>query len=189
MESVIGGLQKSAKAMEESFFVRENERLLKKLREEAATEKRREALRENLQIDDEELLDRLIEMDLTVETVVAFTVIPLVEVAWADGHISGKERKAVLRAAAERGIEEGSTNFQMLQDWLDHKPEPQLFDVWKSYARELTVGLDPSIALAIRESVAKRTKAVADAAGGFLGLKAISAEEQTVLDEIDAAFA
>jgi hypothetical protein len=175
--------------MEESFFARENEKLLNKLREKAEIERRREALSENLQIDDEKLLDRLIELDLTVETVMAFTVIPLVAVAWADGSISRKERTAVLQAASERGIKEDSTNYQLLLDWLEHKPEPALYETWKHYARELTVGLDPAIALAIKESVIKRTTAVAEAAGGFLGLNSISDVEQAVLEDIEAAFA
>jgi hypothetical protein len=183
------GLQKRGKEMEESFFQRENQRLLQKLREEAEIERRREALRENLQIDDESLLDRLIELDLTVETVMAFTVIPLVVVAWADGVISRKERDAIMKAAAERGITEGSTNHQMLVDWLEHKPEPALYETWKHYAHELTVGVDPVVAIAIKEAVIKRTTAVAEAAGGFLGMNAISDQEQAVLDDIEASFA
>jgi len=189
MATVKGDLRKTARAMEESFFSRENERLLEKLRKEAELEKQREALRENLQIDDEGLIDRLIELDLTVETVMAFTVIPLVAVAWADGSISRGEKDAVMRASAERGIEEGSTNHQMLLDWLENKPEPSLYTTWKHYAKELTVGMDPAIALAIKESVIKRTTAVAESAGGFLGLNTISDEEQAVIDDIEASFA
>lgn len=188
MATVRGELIKNAKAMEESFFARENEKLLRKLRAEAEIEKRREALRENLQIDDEALLDRLIELDFTVESVMAFTVIPLVVVAWADHSISRKERDAVLHAAAERGIKEGSTNYQLLLDWLEHRPDPQLYQTWKNYVHALVDGMDPAIALAIKESVVKRTTAVAKAAGGFLGLNAISDEEQAVLDDIEVSF-
>jgi hypothetical protein len=184
----ITGLRKSAKAMEESFFARENEKLLQKLRAEAEAEKRRESFRQTLQIDNETVLDRLVEMDLTPETIMAFTVIPLVEVAWADGTISSGERKAVLAAAAERGIEPGTTNYELLTNWLEHKPERQLFDVWKHYVRDLCAGLDADIAGAVRERVVDRTTAVAEAAGGFLGLNRISDEERAVLAEIDAAF-
>ncbi len=188
MEDVVTGMKRSAKAMEESFFARENEKLLQKLRREAESEKKRQSFREILQIDNEAVLDRLVEMDLTAETIMAFTVIPLVEVAWADGSISSGEKKAVLKAAAERGIEEGTTNHQLLMNWLDRKPEPKLFEVWKHYVRDLCAGLDPAIADAVRERVVTRTTAVAEAAGGFLGLNRISDEERAVLAQVEAAF-
>jgi hypothetical protein len=127
-------------------------------------------------------------MDVTPETVMAFTVIPLVEVAWADGSISSGERKAVLRAAAERGIEDGSTNYQLLVNWLERKPEPELFEVWKQYAKDLVSGLDPYIADSVKGRVIERTTSIAEAAGGFLGLNRISDEERAILDEIAAAF-
>lgn len=188
MEDVGTSLRKSAKAMEDSFFARENEKLLRKLRAEAEAEKKRQSFREILQVENSAVLDRLVEMDLTAETIMAFTVIPLVEVAWADGSISSGEKKAVLKAAVERGIEADSTNYQLLMNWLDTKPEPKLFEVWKHYVKELCSGLDPSIADAVRERVVTRTTAVAEAAGGFLGLNRISDEERAVLDEVEAAF-
>lgn len=188
MEEVITGLRKSAKAMEESFFARENEKLLEKLRAEAEAEKQRESFRKILQVEDEALLDRLVEMDITAETAMALTITPLVEVAWADGSISSGEKKAILKAAAERGIEEGTTNYQLLLNWLVQKPEPKLFEVWKHYVKEFCAGLDPAVAIAVREQVVSRTTGVAEAAGGFLGLNRISDVEQSVLDEIAAAF-
>ncbi len=188
MATVRGELVKNAKAMEDSFFARENEKLLRKLRVEAELQRRREAIRENLQIDDEALLDRLVELDLTVESVMAFTVIPLVAVAWADGSISKKEEDAVLKAAAERGIGVGSTNYQLLTDWLENRPKPLLYQTWKDYVAALIDGMDPAMVLAIKENMMKRTTAVAKAAGGFLGLNTISDEEQAVLDDIEASF-
>ena len=57
------------------------------------------------------------------------------------------------------------------------------------HAHELTVGIDPVIAIAIKEAVLKRTTAVAESAGGFLGLNSISDQEQAVLEDIAASFA
>ena len=181
------GLKKSARALEESFFARENEKLLKKMRAEAAREKQREQLQEVLKIDNEQILDRLVELDIDPETAMAFSVLPLVEVAWADGAISSKERKAVLRAAEERGIAAGSTPCQLLEDWLEHKPEAELMDTWKGFMRSLMDSLDPEIADAVNERIMTRTRAVAEAAGGFLGMGSISPAEQAVLDEMEHA--
>ncbi len=185
MATVKGDLQKSAKAMEESFFARENEKLLSKLRAEAEAQRRRDALREMLQIDNETVLDRLMELDLCAETIAAFTVIPLVEVAWADGSMSARERDAIMDGATERGINTGTTNYLLLQNWLEMKPEPKLFEVWQHYSRDLLSTLDPDSAAELRARTMSRTRAVAEAAGGFLGLNKISDEEQAVLAIIE----
>jgi hypothetical protein len=114
-------------------------------------------------------------------------VLPLVEVAWADGEISSKERKAVLRAAEERGIDAGTTSRQLLVDWLEHQPEAELMETWKGFMRSLMDSLDPAIADAVKERIMTRTRAVAEAAGGFLGMGSISPAEQAVLDEMERA--
>ena len=98
------GLRKCAKALEESFFERKNQELLRKLREQGAKERKRGALRDALKLDDDEVLDRMVELDLEPETIIALGRVPLVEVAWADGSIQSRERDAVLRAADERGV-------------------------------------------------------------------------------------
>jgi hypothetical protein len=181
------GLMKSARALEESFFARENEKRLKKMRAEARREEKRKQLREVLKIDDEQVLDRLVELEVGPETAMAFSVVPLVEVAWADGEISSKERRAVLRAAEERGIVPGTTPCQLLEDWLEHRPEAELMETWKGFMRSLMDSLDPDIADAVKERIINRTRAVAEAAGGFLGMGSISPTEQAVLDEMEHA--
>jgi hypothetical protein len=188
MEDVVG-LKKSARALEESFFARETEKILLKMREDAKHELKRERLSEVLKIDNREVLDRLVELEVDPETAMSFSVLPLVEVAWADGEISPKERAAVLRAAEERGIEPGSTSCQLLQDWLEHKPEPDLMETWKEFMKALFSSLDPMIADALRERVISRTRGVAEAAGGFLGLGSISAAEQAMLEDLEQALA
>jgi hypothetical protein len=183
------GLRKSAKALEESFFARENEKLLNKMRAEAAREKKKQQLAEVLKIDEDQILDRLVELDIEPETAIAVTVVPLVEVAWADGEISSKERKAALRAAEERGIAPGSETWQLFEDWLEHRPDPELMEIWKGFMKSLLESLDPAIADAVKERVMNRARGVAEAAGGFLGLGSISDQEQAVLDEMEQALA
>ena len=78
------------------------DRLLRKLREQGAKEKKRGALRDALKLDDDEILERMLELDLEPETLIALGLVPLVEVAWADGSIQTRERDAVLRAAGGR---------------------------------------------------------------------------------------
>lgn len=187
MNDVIG-MRARAKALEDSFFERENQELLRKLKEQAVREDRKRTLREALNISDERVLDALVDLDLDTESIVAFGLVPLVEVAWADGSIHDKEREAILRAAEERGMTSGSTTFRLLQNWLLHQPDPRLLEVWRHYTRELVSSLDPESGAVLKEKVLANARAVAEAAGGFLGLGSISAIEKAVLEDLEATF-
>ena len=183
--STSADLKKHAKSLEESFFAQENERLLKKMREKAALEERRKAFRESLNLDNDEVIDALIELDLEPQTVAAFSLVPLVKMAWADGKIQSKEREAILAAARERGIEPGGENYELLEGWLEREPRAGLLATWKEYVDALRESVDDSVYDALRERVLSRTKAVAEAAGGFLGIGSISKAEQAVLDRLE----
>jgi hypothetical protein len=182
-------LNPNAITIEEAFFAQENAKLLEKLREEARMKERRDSLRAVLRVDDESVVDALIEMDLYPETVVAFGLVPMIEVAWADGEISPKEREAVLVAAAARGVEKGSTTYELLENWLQRKHGPELLDTWKQYVAAISAQLDGAKNAALKERVLGQARAVAEAAGGILGLGfKVSASEEKVLDELEAAF-
>jgi hypothetical protein len=53
-------------------------------------------------------------------------VVPLVQVAWADGHVSQGERLSILEHAVSRGID-GGPAYQQLLDLLTHRPSRRFF--------------------------------------------------------------
>lgn len=177
------------RVLEEAFFSQRNEKLLKELRQQAEKKERRDALAKATGIHAESILDKLIELDVNVERAAAFTLIPLVEVAWADGEVQGREREAILRAAAARGLEPGSVPYQLLESWLGTKPQARLLEVWKEYTTALVATLDAGQRTALQHDLLDRARAVAEAAGGFLGLGKISAAEAAMLSELEQAFA
>src|SRR6478735_273609 len=59
-------------------------------------------------IEDRSLLADLLAAGIRPETFACLSLLPLCEVAWADGDISNREREAVMQAAAHHGIESGS---------------------------------------------------------------------------------
>ena len=181
------GLRQSGTALENSFFAKENARLLEKLKKKDAEAAKRQAFKEIANIDSVELVDALIELEITPGAMAALSVVPLVAVAWADGEIQAKERQAILKAAEEGGIEIGSENHELLENWLSHKPGPDLLATWKHYAQELEARLDTVVGNELKERLMTRTTKIAKAAGGFLGLGAISKAEQAVLDELEHA--
>lgn len=183
-------LNPDAIRLEETFFAEENRKLLERMREEAKAKERRAALAEALTIDDPVILDALVALDIDAQTATAFSLVPMIEVAWADGEVQGGERKALLEAAATRGVEPGSTTARLLENWLTRPPQRELHDTWRRYMETLAAKLDGEQKRHLRDRVVGNARAAAEAAGGFLGLGSkISKEEQAVLDEIEAILA
>lgn len=177
------------KALEESFFAKQNEKLRRDLREQQAAKARKEALAAASGISDDAVLEQLIALDIAADTVAALALVPLVEVAWADGSIDDKEQAAILTAAEQAGLEKGGASHQLLQSWLAARPDQEVRGAWKDYVNALCNTLSAEPKQALKEQVIGRARAVAEAAGGFLGLGSkISSKEKAVLDELEQAF-
>jgi hypothetical protein len=185
-EKFLGDRQK---ALEDSFFRNLESKKIEKLRAAAKKEENIDALQKVCGIDDHETLATLVKMGMSAETVAALTLTPLVEVAWADGKLDDNERKAILQAASQNGLEKDSPAFSLLENWLDNKPEANLFDSWSAYITALAASMSESEANGLKQSVAAKAKLVAEAAGGFLGMgNKISSEEQAMLNRIKNLF-
>ena len=186
----LDGLNDAGKSLEDAFFAKENARLLEQLRAKAKREERRKALRDVIQITDEGLVDHLLDLGLGPETVLAVTLIPLAMVAWADGSIEPKEREAIQRAAAEKGIVPESVAGQVLNSWLTEPLDAELVSTWRRYIQTIWPSLTPHERAEVRKMGLERARTVAEAAGGFLGIGSrISAQEKAVLDDLATLFA
>jgi hypothetical protein len=183
-------LTERRRALEESFFNKQNEALRRRLREKETSRARKEALAEASGISDDETLRRLLALQISNETLAALYLVPLVEVAWADGKVEEPERKALLAAAEGAGLHGGNPSYELLEGWLAQRPDKELLDAWKQYIRALTEAMDPAAKKALQRDLVGRAQVVAEAAGGFLGLGGkVSMAEKAVLTELEAAFA
>jgi uncharacterized tellurite resistance protein B-like protein len=176
------------KALEEQFFAEHNKKLLQKLQEKAAKQAKKESISSVLNITDEQVLDQLVNAGLCCETVMALVLVPMLEVAWADGEIQDNEREAIIRAAEEQGIAKGSIAHDLLESWLKQPIPAEMMETWKSCAGSLKEAIDPAAYQAMRKQAITRARVVAESAGGFLGLSKISAKEKAILEELEAAF-
>ena len=177
------------KALEEEFFRKHNERLAKELRLKRLTEEAKAEIGRASGIDDEAVLDKLVELGIGAETLAAMTLVPVVEVAWADGKMDDGEHQAILKAAEEHGIARGSPSFALLDDWLVNRPPPRLLSAWRDYVGALCEEMLPEERRKLKSEVLARAQAVAKAAGGFLGLGSkVSAEEEQVFAILETAF-
>lgn len=177
------------KALEDSYFRQQDAKLLKRLREGAALDDIALALAEKLQLDNPELLVQARDVGITPETAAAFLLAPLVQVAWAEGSVSERERSAVLRLALERGIEISSPAYSQLLTWLEVRPPDALFD---AALQVLQTGLSVLPLNEREERIARMVDAcheVAAASGSevarLLGLgDGVSGTEASLLDTI-----
>jgi hypothetical protein len=176
-------------ALEEAFFKKENVKLLENLRAHRERVRQREALSAVMKLQDEAVLDQLIDAGIRAETWLAISLVPLIEVAWADRKMDDKEQRAILKAAAENGIEEGSDARKLLDKWLTRRPLPKLREAWAAYVGSVIEVLGDAARDALREEVLEGSRAVAEAAGGFLGFgPRVSEAEEAVLDELRRTF-
>jgi hypothetical protein len=113
----------------------------------------------------------------------------LVEVAWADGKMDAKEKAAILQGAEAEGVAPGSEAFALLEDWLENRPPPRLLAAWRDYIGALCDAMLPEDRKELKREVLARAHAVAEAAGGFLGLgDKVSPEEKQVYGILETAF-
>lgn len=182
-------LGKRREALEEEFFRKENARLAADLRLRRLTEESKSQMRAISGIEDEAVLDKLVDLGIGAETLAAMTLVPLVEVAWADAKMDAKEREAILKGAEAAGVERGTPAFALLEDWLVNRPPPRLLAAWRDYIGALCEEMLPENRKELKREVLARAKAVAEAAGGFLGMGSkMSAEEKQVYAILETAF-
>ena len=180
-------LEDRRRALEEEFFRKKEMEALVRLREKEIREQTVAELRAMSGIRDEAVISHLVDAGVNSETLVAFALVPLIAVAWADGSVKPAERDAVLRAARESGIREGSGAYETLERMLLERPSAELLPAWIEYVTALGAGLTVAERNALSAEINGRAREVAEAAGGFLGVGRISAKEEQVLVEIAAA--
>jgi hypothetical protein len=128
---------------------------------------------------------RIIALGVTVDTGPAFLLAPLVQVAWAEGVVTDRERGTVLRLANERGIEPMSPAYAQLDAWLSRRPADALFDAAIEAIKSGLSVLTPEERADRIRRIVDASRQVADASGGLsrlVGLSGVSNEEEALLD-------
>ncbi len=175
--------------LEELFFSQVDQELLNKMRSEMATVETAEAIIRVTGITDEKLASEIAKINVTVDTLSAFRLAPLVAVAWADDRVESEERDVILAAAAQSGIAADDPAMEMLKNWTTQRPGPELLDTWCEYASALCRSLNEDNRIALRDQLVSQAHKVAEACGGILGFGSISPSEKATLERIEKAFA
>jgi hypothetical protein len=176
------------KRLEDVFFLKEEQRLIGKLRAMQKMQETKENLSKVSGIQDEIILQKLVDLDIKPEIVATLSIIPLVEVAWADGAVDAKEKEAVLKTAEKIGFRKGEIDYDLLEEWLIRKPNAEMLEAWIHYVQALCDQLSEKEKIALRKDLIGHAHTVASATGGFLGFGKVSKEEQHLLKKLEEAF-
>ncbi len=177
------------KELEETFFAKQNQELVAKLKAEKQKTLDKEGLQELTGIKNDEVLEKLISLKMNRETISALSLFPLIQVAWADGAVDTKEQEAVLSAAAASGVLKGSSAHTLLEGWLKLKPPAALENAWSNYVKALVEGMKAEDKALLKNELLGKARSVAEASGGILGMGSkISKAEGDALKKLEAAF-
>ena len=127
-------------------------------------------------------------LGINASTIAALTLIPLIEVAWADGQMDEKERRAILAGAETHGIATDTSSFRLLEMWLSDPPKPDLLAAWHQYIHAACQTLSFEGKLRLRTSILEGARDVAESAGGFLGFRSVSPSEERALGRLEQSF-
>jgi hypothetical protein len=172
------------RSQEEEYFHKRELELIAKLQQRGQDEAARQRMTEHTGVADEEILRDLETLGYTPETVMLLHLVPLLEVAWADGGVSDRERELIVEAARARGIDQGSAADRQLASWLTTRPSSDLFEKTLRAIGAILQGRTSEERETSQRDLVSYSTAIASASGGILGLGKVSSEEQRVLARI-----
>ncbi|MGH9852978.1 MAG: hypothetical protein ACREBD_24335 [Blastocatellia bacterium] len=171
--------------LEEEYFRKKNQELVEKMRERQAREADRQKMSEMTGVSDQDALGALQDLGFTADTVQLLHIVPLVEVAWAEGGVADRERELIFKVARSRGVEPGSPADEKLSHWLEEKPSERFFEN-TLHAIRVVLDLLPAEQRAAgrRDLIAYCSQIAEVVEGGILGRGRITDEERMLIAHI-----
>jgi hypothetical protein len=178
-----------SKEIEDAFFAKEDEKLIKEFQVMQKMNKTKKELSAVSGIKNEAVLEKLAYLNIRPETLASFSIIPLIEIAWADGKIDDAERIALLSAMEKKGIsKQGDANFDVIKQWMVRKPSDELLEAWIHYIQGLCERLSEEEKKTLKDEIIGNAEAIAESSGGILGIGTISEAEKNMLLKLENAF-
>ena len=116
------------RVQEEEYFRKKDQELIEKQQQRKRDLATLRQIAERAGVADDDLLRDLQELGYTPETVSIIPLVPLLQMAWAEGSVSERERDLIIEAARARGVEKDSAADRQLAAWLANRPSDALFE-------------------------------------------------------------
>jgi hypothetical protein len=173
--------------LEEEYFGRKNQELIEKLRERREREADRQKMAEMMGVGDQDVLEALQDLGYTSETIPLLPIVPLVEVAWAEGGVADREREMIFKIAEARGVPPDGVAHEMLSHWLENRPSERFFDNSLRAIRVIFDLLPEEQRLAGRRDLIAYCSQIASAvSSGIFGPGGVTDEERALIARIAA---
>jgi hypothetical protein len=136
---------------------------------------------------DDELRRELGALGIDQDSHRSLLLLPMVQVAWADGVVQPAERDLIVAAARANGLVTGHVA-ELIERWLDTPPPPEMIERGRKALVELAYrhhGIGSDLPSDTLEQVFDMCKEIAEAAGGLFGIAfTVDAKERAALDQI-----
>jgi hypothetical protein len=172
------------RTQEEEYFQRQEQQLIASMKQRSHDDVARRSMAERTGILDQEVLQELSTLGYTPETVTLLHLVPLLQVAWAEGGVSDREQTLIVEAARMRGIESGSAADIQLATWLAERPSTEFFEQTLNVIGRILRARPLEERDTRQHDLLSYCRAIASASGGVLGFGKISAEEELALARI-----
>lgn len=173
--------------LEEDYFRKQDLELIEKMRKAAAAERGRQELGARTGLTDPDLLREVEQLGFTPDTISLLPLVPVLQVAWAEGGVSAAERALIVDLARHRGIAKDSPAGRQLAGWLDTRPPQSVFTRATRLIRAMLAAGSQETHDLTADDLVKYCERIAAASGGILGLAKVSSEERAALAEIQEA--
>jgi hypothetical protein len=173
--------------LEEDYFRKKDRELIEKMRQASAAERARNETSAKTGLSDPELIRELQELGFTPDTIAVLPLVPIVQMAWAEGGITPAERSLLVKFARERGIAEGGPSDRLLSDWMTKQPPASVFARATRLIRAMLESGAQDGDTLTADDLIRYCESIAAASGGILGIGKISADERATLATIAAA--
>jgi hypothetical protein len=157
---------------------------IERARRRAEIQRHRQLIGQAIGVFNEELLTDLQLVGFTAETIVLLELAPLIQIAWADGAVSERQRDIILEIAFRELVSEGTPAHNRLTAWLQRCPPDEIFDASLSAIHAKLDPLEPEVRGTLQREFVRACTAVALAADSVLGDHKISVEEGRVVARI-----
>jgi hypothetical protein len=179
-------LSERGRALEEEYFRKRDRELIEKLRKAKADDDAKEAMGASTGLQDPALRQTLLDLGFTPDTVSLLPLVPVVQMAWAEGGVTKNEFELVMKLAAARGIADGSPARRQLADWLGTRPAAAVFTGAGRLIRAMLASGSQQVSDLSADDLVAYCEQIAGASGGVLGMGRVSAEERALLRSIAA---
>jgi hypothetical protein len=175
--------------LEDLFFYKQSTALIEKKQQLQKMERNLKTMAGISGISNEALLRKLLELNIQVEVLATLLIIPLVEVAWADGKMNERERAAIVAAAESSRIFVGPIDSSLFEHWLREEPPKGFLESWSFYMQGLSQLLNEKERQALESDILQRARTVAQAGRRGAGPRSkISRKVENVLLKLASAF-